>query len=132
MIKGIGIDSVEINRFTHWHTYSDMQLLRIFSIEEIAYCRSNQLKSAERFAVRYAAREALFKSLQQNITHQIPFLRVCKATTIKKDTHGRPSLVVDWQLIGCASLHDCVIWLSLTHTKNSATAMILLEKKISR
>lgn len=119
MIIGIGIDSVEIHRFKQWHTYSDAQLLRVFSQQEIEYCRANLLKSAERFAVRYAAREALFKALSQ----PIPFLRVCKATTIKKDCNGKPEMLVDLMLV-----QNCKIWLSLTHTQNIATAMIILEQ----
>ena len=60
MVKGIGIDSIEIARFRLWHTYSYRQLSRIFSSEEIDYCLSNIIKSSERFAVRFAAKEAFF------------------------------------------------------------------------
>ena len=30
MIRGIGIDSVEIDRFADWHTFSDERLRKIF------------------------------------------------------------------------------------------------------
>lgn len=119
MIIGIGIDSVEIDRFKHWHNYPDKQLLKIFSQEEINYCRANQLKSAERFAVRFSAREALFKALPQ----PIPFLRLCKAVIIKKDHNGKPEMIVDLMLI-----KNCKIFISLTHTKTIATAMVILEQ----
>ncbi len=120
MIIGIGIDSIEIDRFKEWHTYSDAQLLRIFSQEEIDYCRANPIKSAERFAVRFAAREALFKALPQPIS----FLRLCKAVSIKKDPHGKPIIFLNEKLI---NLENCKAWLSLTHTKTIATAMVILE-----
>lgn len=63
MVLGIGIDSVDIARFEQWHTYSHKKLLRVFSPAEIAYSLENPTKSAERFAVRFAAKEALFKAL---------------------------------------------------------------------
>ena len=56
MICGIGVDSVEIERFALWLDYSKKRLSRIFSLEEIEYCLQQKNKSAERFAVRFAAR----------------------------------------------------------------------------
>jgi len=133
MIIGIGIDSAEINRFAQWHSYSDAQLSRIFSAEEIAYCRANPLKSAERCAVRFAAREAFFKALSTALPdHHIPFLRLCKAVSIAKDLRGKPELVINWQSITQANMQFCVAWISCTHTKTTATAMVLLEKKETR
>lgn len=71
---GIGIDSVDIERFTEWHTYPRQSLSRIFSDQEIDYCLECPTKSAERFAARFAAREAFLKALHQAMpTIQIPF-----------------------------------------------------------
>ncbi len=127
MILGIGIDSVEIERFTHWHTYDCKKLLRIFSDAEIEYCLSNTQKSAERFAARFAAREALFKALSF-LNTPLPFLQLCKATQIKKSSAGKPEISVDWELINAMQLSDCTVWLSLTHSRTTATAMVIVEK----
>ena len=62
MIVGIGIDSVEINRFKNWKTYQYVKLRRIFSENEIAYCLAAPTKIDERFALRFAAREAFLSS----------------------------------------------------------------------
>lgn len=122
MILGIGVDSVEIARFAHWHTYSAKQLLRIFSHEEIDYCLSVPSKSAERFAVRFAAREALFKAYcAWQPDHRIPFLSFCNAVTIIKKK-GIPEVVIDDQL------PECKITISLTHTRTIATAFVILEQ----
>ena len=122
MILGIGIDSVEIARFAQWHTYSQKQLLRIFSQPEIEYCLAVPLKSAERFAVRFAAREALFKAYSSwQPDHKIPFLTFCTAITIAKK-NGVPTPILSGQLAQCKAL------LSLTHTATTATAFAILEQ----
>src|SRR5260221_7060347 len=94
MIIGIGVDTVEIKRFALWHTYSRKKLFRIFSQEEIDYVLSNQQKSAERFAVRFAAREALYKALSYAYPDiKIPFLTLCASVSVtKKD--GLPYLII--------------------------------------
>ncbi|CAN5131913.1 holo-ACP synthase [soil metagenome] len=124
MIVGIGVDSVEVARFAHWHTYSQKALLRIFSHSEIEYCLSVPVKSAERFAVRFAAREALFKAYSSwQPDHQIPFLTFCRATTIIKK--NAPYVIIDPQVLSNSS--NIKISLSLTHSKNTAIAFIILE-----
>ena len=78
--------------------------------------------------MRFAAREALFKALSHAIpNHQIPFLKLCKATKIIKNEKGVPLITINWQLIDCASLTHCSIWISLTHTKTTASALVILE-----
>jgi holo-[acyl-carrier protein] synthase len=125
MICGIGIDSVEINRFNQWHTYSDKQLSKIFSASEIMYCRENQIKSAERFAARFAAREALFKAITF-LDDSVPFLKLCKAVHIKKNILGKPEMIVNWSSLNVQDV-NYIIWLTFTHTKTIATALVILE-----
>ncbi|GMU18927.1 MAG: hypothetical protein AMXMBFR12_01190 [Candidatus Babeliales bacterium] len=123
MIVGIGIDSIEIARFAQWYTYSQKQLLRVFSHEEIAYCLLVTAKSAERFAVRFAAREALFKAYSAwQPDHKIPFLKFCKAVTISKK-NDIPFVTIDAQIITA----NYTILISLTHTTTTATAFAILE-----
>ena len=129
MIIGIGIDSVEIERFTPWHTYSHKKLERIFSKEEIEYCLSNTLLSAQRFAVRFAAREALFKAISQAIPeHCMPFLTLCRAVTISKNR--APVMLVNWEIFNGHIIPESLIhsraFISLTHTQNTATAFVIL------
>ncbi len=129
MIVGIGIDSVEIKRFAHWHERPEKELLRLFSPEEITYCLSNQTKNAERFAVRFAAREACYKAVC-NILPQdsVPFLKFCKAMRIK--SKKPPQLIIGWDnIIKNPSLNtkNIMPFISLTHTKTIATAMVILQ-----
>jgi len=127
MILGIGVDVVDIERFALWHTYSEKKLSRIFSAEEIVYCLSQQNKSAERFAVRFAAREALYKALCSAYpNNKLPFLTLCAHTTIKK-VEGRP--YVELASIAYIDVDSLVIHLSLSHSRTQATAFVIIEKK---
>ena len=124
MIIGIGIDSVEIHRFAHWQNYSKNRLQRIFSDEEIVYCLSNSLKSAERFAARFAAKEAFYKAISP-LHPQEPFLKVAKYIEVNHED-GRPVLHANRERF--YSVHPTICHISLTHTKTTTTAVVIIEK----
>lgn len=133
MIVGLGIDAVEIERFSHWNDFSKESLLRIFSEQEIAYCLQNETNAAERFAARFAAREAFFKAIQAAYpTTYIPFLSICRVISVTTAKNGSPQLVIAWD-----SLHKLTnneissplsALLTLTHTRTTATVCVLLQK----
>lgn len=128
MILGIGIDSVETKRFALWYRYDKQKLLRIFSEQEIEYCLSNLELSAQRFAVRFAAREALYKAISVYCPdHSVPFLTLCHATTIIKEK--APMIFIDWNILKTyhISANHIKIHISLTHTSQAATAFLVLE-----
>jgi holo-[acyl-carrier protein] synthase len=130
MIKGIGVDAIAIHRFVYWHTYSRKKLSRIFSATEIDYCLSQKNKSAERFAVRFAAREAFFKALSAAYPqHSFPFLTVCAYLSVEK-RDGCPYFVFDWsclQTMGIQEVLPAIIHVSLTHTESIAIAYVIIE-----
>ena len=127
MILGLGIDSVLINRFDSWHLKPHLSLMRIFSYAEIEYCLSNPAKSAERFAARFAAREALYKALS-TYCQPIPFLTLCRLTSIMSDPAGKPSFSIDSELAAKLFKEKQVkIWLSFSHTQITATAIVIIE-----
>lgn len=129
MILGIGIDSVEIHRFEEWKLYSPHQLSRIFPQEEISYCLTSPLKNAERFAARFAAREAFYKALHVMLPgQQIPFFRVCKSLTLNKLSNGAMNATIDWHSLLEQPMDHVKCHVSWTHTKTTATAMVILEK----
>lgn len=131
MIVGLGIDSVDIVRFAEWHTKSKKELERIFSTQEIIYCLDTPALSAERFAARFAAREAFFKAFQA--THPqatIPLLTQCKAVSVKNGPQGAPELIVDWAILerkmASQQIKPLRSLISLTHTETTATAVVVL------
>lgn len=127
MILGSGIDMVAIERFKEWNTKPTDQLSRIFSTDEIAYCLEIPTKSAERFAVRFAAKEAFYKaycSWHTNAT--VPIITACKAVSVAKCVNNVPQLLVNWQALHVSFEPVCHV--SLTHTAEMALALVILEK----
>ena len=57
----VGVDIVEIDRIAR-QTNNPRFLKRVFTPDEIAYCRSRK-HSAQHFAVRFAAKEAVWKAV---------------------------------------------------------------------
>ena len=127
MIVGIGIDSVEIERFEHWYHFSEKKLLRIFSPKEIDYCLQNKQKSAERFAVRFAAREALYKALSSsNPDYILPLLTLCKHIQVERNP--TPHFIINTIVIPLPATTTTL--LSLTHTTTTATAQVILQQNL--
>ncbi len=125
MILALGIDSVDIDRFKNWQNYSKKQLGRFFSQTEIDYCISGPKKSAERFAVRFAAKEALFKSISQFYPEKgFRLLFVAKNCEVIK-TLAAPELSVDWNALNLPKLK---VLISLTHTRQTASAVVILQE----
>jgi len=125
MIAGIGIDAIDINRFSDWHNYPQKKLLRVFTPEEIVYCLTVPAKTAERFAARFAAKEAFYKAFSSTEPqHNVPFLTLCKAIRIHSSGSGKPELRVAWQILNTTPLKS---FISLTHTPTTATAIVILE-----
>lgn len=122
----IGVDLVLVSRFNDWHKKPVMMLQRIFHDSEISYCLENINKSAERFAVRFAGKEAIFKAITQyDPKHKIPFLTLASSCFIKKDVSGLPLVVIDWQILSnyfSTSKKELSkqIFLSVSHEKEHA------------
>jgi holo-[acyl-carrier protein] synthase len=131
VIIGIGIDTVDIDRFKHWHCYKEKALLRIFCREEINYCLAEPRLFAQRFAARFAAKEALIKAASPLIKiDYTPFSlsNWCKQVHIHKETDGKPIMKVNWTQLGHREPEALKIHLSLSHTHYCASAVVILEQ----
>ena len=127
MIFGIGIDTIEVQRIEKTITeYGEQFLHRIFTPLEIAYCRSRKL-SYEHFAARFAAKEGFAKAIGTGIRRGFKWNEV----EVRNEYSGKPIIVLHGSMItNVAKLVgvEYHIQLSLTHTKNIAEAMVVLEK----
>lgn len=131
-IIGIGIDAIQVSRFVYWCQKSKKSLRRVFSDLEITYCLQEQSKSAERFAVRFAAREALLKALQPLLKRPLPLLVLCRRVAISQGVYGAPVIEIDWKALqhyfNEVNDTDMLIHSSFTHTASCAHAIVMLER----
>jgi phosphopantetheine--protein transferase-like protein len=124
-----GIDAVAIDRFKDWHCFADKQLLRLFSVQEIEYARASSKKSfAQRLAVRFAAKEAFLKALQQLVPQvRLNLPAIARAVCVTKEKTGMPRLLIQWDDLALPiMLPEISSSLSLTHTDCCAYAVVLL------
>ena len=122
MIIGIGTDIVEVPRISK-SIENEAFKIKVFSKNEIMYCETKANK-AESYAVRFAAKEAFLKALGTGLRGDIALNEI----EIVNDDLGKPSI----NLIGKSAqiIVDKKIkttHLSLSHTKEMAVAMVVLE-----
>ena len=126
MIVGTGIDVVEVPRLAAAiERFGNRFLQRIFTQGEIRYCQS-KANRVERFAARFAAKEAAIKAIGTGWSRGVTWQDV----EVKRSPGGRPTMVFhrraaeSFQKLGAARAH-----LSITHTEHSAMAQVILESE---
>lgn len=124
MIAGIGIDLVEVERIEQKILKDNGFRELVFSANEIAYCESRANKF-EHYAARFAAKEAFFKAIGTGWRSGTAFNEV----EVINNEHGKPDIV----FLGAtnATIHSMQlssIHVSLTHIKNVASAVVIVEK----
>src|ERR1700690_606008 len=88
MIVGTGIDIAEVPRIRQSITrFGDRFLQRIYTAGEIRYCDS-KANRVERYAARFAAKEAAMKALGTGWSHGVRW-RDCEVTRLPG---GRPTM----------------------------------------
>lgn len=133
MIEAFGVDVIEIERFVSWAAYSEKQLLRIFTETELHYCFAVAACTAERLALRFAAKEAFFKSLSSiDPNHKISFLSMSRHIAVEKDPCGAIRLAINWAALRSAglsiSLEHLKVHVSASHTRVTAFASVIIER----
>ncbi len=124
MIKGIGTDIVEVERLERATQRHGRQFLdRLFTPAEIDYCES-QRRRFESYAARFAAKEAFLKALGTGGRDGISWQEI----EVVRGPRGRPDLAVKGHALQAARrLGVGRMFLSLSHTREMATAVIVLE-----
>jgi len=124
MIVGIGVDVVEIGRLRGVvERQGERFLRRVFTRAEQEYCRSHR-DPAPHLAVRFAAKEAVFKALGTGWAAGISWLQV----EVRRANPGAPALLLEGEALNrCASLGVAKTHVSLSHSDEVAIAMVVLE-----
>ena len=122
MIKGIGVDVVHVYRMERWRKVPGL-LGRFFHPEELSTALSRESGAELALAARFAAKEAFGKALGTGLAGI-----VLKDVMVKNRHNGQPEIVVSGtalaalQRLGASRIH-----VSLTHERENAIAMVVLE-----
>ncbi len=124
MIVGTGIDIAEVPRIAQSiERFGERFLHRIYTVGEIRYCDS-KANRVERYAARFAAKEAAMKALGTGWNHGVRW-RDCEVVRLPG---GRPSIVFHGRAGEVAArLGVKNAALSLSHTVDQAFAQVILE-----
>jgi len=123
MIKGIGVDMVEIGRVKKLIEQDRGFAERIFTPREIAYCEG-KFSRAQHYAARFTAKEAFFKALGTGFRDGMSWQDV----EVENDSLGKPQLrltAVALERFKKRKLSRA--FLSLSHTREMAVALVVIE-----
>ena len=124
MIKGIGIDIIEIERIkAAVEKYGRGFLSKVFTERELEYCQRLKSYKYPELAVRFAAKEAYSKAIGTGIAG---FGRpndgiAWKSVEIINDQSGKPWLYINNEKDGKSQL-------SLSHSRDYAVAAVYVEE----
>jgi len=124
MILGVGIDLEEVERIGESISKFGPRFLdRIFTSAEIAFCQG-KANSKERFAARFAAKEAAFKALQASWEEGLSWrdfeVIAQPGGAPRLELHGKAALLAESK--GVVRLH-----VSFSHTRTHVTAVVVAE-----
>ena len=124
MTHGVGIDMIDVERVASGINKESGFREMVFSATEIAYCESKKNKF-EHYAARFAAKEAFFKALGTGWAENTLFNEV----GVVHNADGKPEI----QLSGLTqstinAMGITKILVSLSHIKETASAIVILEK----
>ncbi len=123
MVKGIGTDIIEVGRIKNQIEKNNGLIESLFTKNEIEYCETFKHKQ-ENYAARFAAKEAFFKAIGTGYRFGMAFTEI----EISNDELGKPSLIAFGKTkehikkLGIQHIH-----VSLSHTKEYATATVIIE-----
>ncbi len=124
MIVGTGVDLVEISRVEDiLKRWGDHFRGRVFTSSEVRYCERFRHKG-ERYAARFAAKEAAFKALGTGWRGGIRWRDV----EVRVEESGRPRIHLKGEAKRRAdSLGAGRVWVSLSTERDQAVAVVILE-----
>lgn len=124
MIVGMGIDIAEVRRIKSViEGQGERFLRRVYTPEEVAYCEQFKNKY-ERYAGRFAVKEAAMKALGTGWSRGVRWVDV----EVVRQRGGRPTLLLKGEARKIADgLGVKHIAVSITHTNEQAFAQVIFE-----
>jgi holo-[acyl-carrier protein] synthase len=124
----LGTDICEINRIQEaCEKYGEKFFNKVFTSSEIDYCVKSKKHMPQRFAVRFAAKEAAAKALGVGI-NKIGWNKGVnwKDIEVLRDSNGAVSIILFGKAKELESKEKITNWaVSLSHSKDTATATVI-------
>ena len=122
MIAGIGIDVVDIHRMEKWKSNPEI-LERFFDPLELKTALERGKSANQSLAARFAAKEAFGKALGTGLAGI-----ALKDIMVRNRENGKPEMHVCGTALAALENNGAKrIHLSLTHERDNAIAMVVLE-----
>jgi holo-[acyl-carrier protein] synthase len=118
---GLGVDIEEVERFGPLLRNTRF-LKRVFTDEEISYCRQKKNK-AQHLAVRFAAKEAVWKAISELLRKKKLALGH-RDIGVRNDPFGKPQVILPKALARWTSK----ISLTLSHSRSHAVAVAVVRE----
>jgi len=124
MIVGTGVDIAETSRIEQvFERHGDRFSKRVYTPEEIAYCERFKNK-AERYAARFAAKEAAFKALGTGWRNGVRWLDI----EVTHLASGKPELLMTGRALEVArELSVTRASVTISHSDRYVVAHVILE-----
>ncbi len=124
MIIGTGVDIVDIERFRNvLERLKERVILRLFTPGEQQFCNGHR-DPVPHFAVRFAAKEALFKALGTGWAKGVTWLDV----EVRRERQDAPTMLLHGEAQRLSEAKGAQkVHLSLSHSDHWAIAMVILE-----
>ena len=119
-----GVDIIEITRIKESiENLGEIFLNKVFTKKEIEYCESKGKQKYQHYAARFAAKEAAFKAISEELNNKYD---VCwKNYEISNDENGKPHL----NILGINEENIENMDISISHCKLYAVATVVLISK---
>ena len=124
-VIGHGIDLVDVDRIEDMLERHGARFIeRCFTVREQMYCESSPGSRSQRYAARFAAKEAVFKALGTGLVEGMAFSQI----EVVREPDGRPWLQLQGRVSEVASSLGITEWqVSLSHIETHATASAIAQ-----
>jgi holo-[acyl-carrier protein] synthase len=124
LIFGVGTDIIEVARVARQLAQSEGLREQLFTAREIAYCESKGI-SSQHYAARFAAKEAFLKAMGTGWRDGFHFREI----EVLNDELGKPEISLHGEVEKfCTGNQISGVQVSLSHTKDFATAVVVLDR----
>ena len=125
MIFGIGTDIIEVGRMQKHLEGNDALKEKLFTKAEQSYSEQGKVTVWQRYAARFASKEAFFKALGTGYRYGMAFHEI----EVKNDKLGKPFIEPHGKVKDYLEKEKVkFIHLTISHVKEMASAMVILEK----